>query len=135
MWAAVYGVTPLARGAYALMGVGTASLVAAEWTYLEWTRQALPGPSDARAQLQTSAFMLGRQIMLAKAAPILSAPIFIGAALIGAWLYQNRTHAEAFGIWAVFVAALVPMMRGLASLRAGLDERRLQMERLLSELN
>lgn len=134
LWAAVYGVTPLVRAAYALMAVGTALLVAAEWMYLEWTRQALPGPADARSQLQTSAFMLGRQIMLATAAPILSAPIFIGVALIGAWLYGHRTHAAAFAIWTMVVAGWGLMTWGGVSLRAKLDARRLHMERVLGEL-
>ena len=42
LWGAAYGVTPLVRGAYALMAVGSAMIVAAEWIYLEWSRQALP---------------------------------------------------------------------------------------------
>ena len=55
---------------YALMAVGGAVIVFAEWTYLEWSRQALPGPADARSQLQKTAFMLARQVMLMNTAPI-----------------------------------------------------------------
>lgn len=134
MWAAVYGVTPLVRAAYGLMAVGTAVLGAAEWMYLEWSRRALPGPADARSQLQTIAFMLGRQIMLTTAAPILTAPTFIGAVLIGAWLFRNRTHEAAFGVWTIVVAGWILMAWGVASLRAKLNERRLHTERILSEL-
>jgi hypothetical protein len=134
MWAAVYGATPLVRAAYALMTVGTALLVAAEWMYLEWSRRALPGPADARSQLQTIAFMIGRQIMLTAAAPILTAPIFVGAVMIGAWLYRERTHEAAIGIWTIVGACWSLMAWGVASLRAKLIERRLHTERILSEL-
>jgi hypothetical protein len=134
MWAAVYGVSPIVRGAYALMAVGTAALVAAEWVYLEWSRRALPGPADARSQLQTTAFMLGRQIMLTKAAPILTLPIFTGALLIGAWLYGNRTHEAAFGVWTIVVVGWLLMAWGTMSLHSRLNERRLHIERVLSEL-
>jgi hypothetical protein len=134
LWAAVYGVTPLVRGAYALMAVGTTVLAAAEWMYLAWSRQALPGPADARSQLQTIAFMLGRQIVLTRTAPLLSAPIFVGVALIGAWLYGNRTHEGAFALWTLVVAGWVLMARGAVSIHAKLDERRRHMERILAEL-
>src|SRR5262245_53425531 len=56
LWAAAHGVSPLVRGAYALMAAGSAVVVFAEWAYLEWSRQALPGPADARSQLQRTAF-------------------------------------------------------------------------------
>ena len=67
LWAAAHGVTPLVRGAYALMAGGVAVLVFAEWMYLDWSRRALPGPADARSQLQASAFMLDRQIRITAA--------------------------------------------------------------------
>src|SRR5687767_9246253 len=51
LWCAAFGRTPLVRGGYALMAAGTAVLVFAEWMYLDWSRQALPGPADARSQL------------------------------------------------------------------------------------
>src|SRR5688500_9025126 len=58
LWCAAYGTTPLVRGGYALMAVGSAVLVSTEWIYLAWSRQALPGPADARSQLQKTAFLL-----------------------------------------------------------------------------
>src|SRR6186713_1070723 len=39
LWAAAHGVTPLVRGAYALMAAGAAALVSAEWMYLDWASQ------------------------------------------------------------------------------------------------
>ena len=58
VWCAAYGISPLVRGGYGLMAVGTALLVATEWMYLTWSREALPGPADARSQLQKSAFLI-----------------------------------------------------------------------------
>ena len=134
LWSAAHGVTPLVRGAYGLMAVGSAMIVAAEWVYLEWSRQALPGPADARSQLQLTAFMLMRQAMLLKTAPLWSAPVFIGAALIGLWLYQYRTHPAAFSLWIIIVAGWVATVLATRSTRARLDGRRHQMESLLNEL-
>ena len=107
IWSAAYGVTPLIRGAYALMAVGCALIIAAEWAYLEWSRQALPGPADARSQLQKTAFMLARQIRLVKTAPLWSSPVFIGVALIAVWLYREQTHAGALALCAVTVAVWI----------------------------
>ena len=134
LWGAAYGVTPLVRGAYALMAVGSAMIVAAEWIYLEWSRQALPGPADARSQLQITAFTLRRQVMLMKTAPMWSAPVFIGVALIGAWLYRDRTQVAAFGLWAIAAAGWLLAGAGTISARTKLNARRQQLERLLSEL-
>jgi hypothetical protein len=36
IWASVYGVAPLVRGAYALMAVGCTARLVAEWLYLDW---------------------------------------------------------------------------------------------------
>jgi hypothetical protein len=134
LWSAAHGVTPLVRGAYALMAAGGAVIVFAEWTYLEWSRQALPGPADARSQLQKTAFMLARQVMLMNTAPIWSSPVFIGVALIGVWLYRERTPAEAFAVWTITAAGWLAAGLGTVALRARLNERRQQMERLLGEL-
>jgi hypothetical protein len=134
LWSAAHGVTPLVRGAYALMAAGGAVIVFAEWSYLEWSRQALPGPADARSQLQKAAFMLGRQVMLMNTAPIWSSPVFIGVTLIGVWLYRERTHAEAFVIWTITTAGWLATALGTIAVRARLNERKLQMERLLGEL-
>lgn len=134
LWAAAHGVTPLVRGAYALMAAGGAVIVCAEWIYLEWSRQALPGPADARSQLQKAAFMLGRQVMLMNTAPIWSSPVFIGVALIGVWLYQARTEAEAFVLWTITAAGWLASGLGTVSSRARLNERKQQIERLLADL-
>ena len=134
LWSAAHGVTPLVRGAYALMAAGGAVIVFAEWTYLEWSRQALPGPADARSQLQKAAFMLARQVMLMNTAPIWSSPVFIGVALIGVWLYRERTHAEAFVVWTITTAGWFAAGLGTVAVRARLNERKQQMERLLGEL-
>ena len=106
----------------------------AEWSYLEWSRQALPGPADARSQLQKTAFMLTRQVMLMNTMPIWSSPVFIGVALIGVWLYRERTHAEAFVIWTITTAGWLATALGPVAVRARLNERQQQMERLLGEL-
>jgi hypothetical protein len=134
LWAAAHGVTPLVRGAYALMAAGGAVIVFAEWMYLEWSRQALPGPADARSQLQQTAFMLSRQVMLMNTAPIWSSPVFIGVALIGVWLYRERTHAEAFVVWTLAAAGWLAIVLGTVAVRPRLNERRQEMERLLGEL-
>ena len=134
LWSAAYGVTPLVRGAYALMAAGGAVIVFAEWTYLEWSRQLLPGPADARSQLQKAAFMLARQVMLMNTAPIWSSPVFIGVALIGVWLFRERTHAEAFVVWTITTAGWVATALGTVAVRARLNQRKQQMERLLGEL-
>lgn len=134
LWSAAHGVTPLVRGAYALMAAGGAVIVFAEWIYLEWSRQALPGPADARSQLQKAAFMLARQVMLMNTAPIWSSPVFIGVALIGVWLYRERSHAEAFVVWTITTAGWLAAGLGTVAVRARLNERKQQMERLLGEL-
>ena len=134
MWCAVFGISPLVRGGYALMAVGAALLVSLEWTYLTWSRQALPGPADARSQLQASTFFLSRQSSLLRMAALWCAPIFIGTALIGLWLYQQRSATGGFLIWVVVVAGWVAVALGGISMGAKLDERRLRMERLLTDL-
>ena len=131
---AVYGISPLVRGGYALMAVGTALLVSLEWMYLTWARQALPGPADARSQLQASTYFLSRQSSLLRMAALWCAPIFIGTALIGLWLYQQRSAAGGSLLWVVVVAAWVAVSVGGRSIGAKLDERRRRMERLLMDL-
>ena len=62
LWAAAHGRTPLVRGGRTgLMAIGVSVLVAAEWLWLRWSRQGLPGPADTRAQLRTAVFVLARQ--------------------------------------------------------------------------
>src|ERR1700730_2994349 len=74
LWFAAYGKTPLVRGGYALMAAGTAVVLFAEWMYLSWAQQALPGPADARSQLQKTALLLSRQASLFRTAPLWCAP-------------------------------------------------------------
>src|SRR5688500_961014 len=100
LWCAAYGTTPLVRGGYALMAVGTAVLVSTELIYMAWSRQALPGPADARSHLQKTAFILARQGRLMRTAPLWCAPVFIGTALIGVWLFQERSPAAGYILWA-----------------------------------
>ena len=134
LWCAVYGITPLVRGGYALMATGTTILVSTGWLYSAWSRQALPGPVDTRSQLQKSAFLLSRQANLMRTAPLCCAPIFIGTALVATWVYQQRSAAEAYVLWALVAAAwLIVSVSGISS-GTKLDERRARMERLLSDL-
>jgi hypothetical protein len=134
LWCAAYGITPLVRAGYALMAAGTAILVSSGWMYSAWSRQALPGPVDARSQLQKSAFLLSRQANLMRTAPLRCAPIFMGTALIGTWIHHQRSAAEGYLLWAVVAAAwFIVWERGISSGRK-LDERRGRMEALLSDL-
>ena len=134
LWCAAYGISPIVRGGYALMAAGTAVLIATEWMYLAWSRHALPGPLDARSQLQKTAFMLARQARLMKTALLLCAPIFIGTALIGVWLYQERSHAAGYLLWATVGTAWCVVSVGGGSKGAKLDQRRFRIERLLTDL-
>jgi hypothetical protein len=131
---AAYGKTPLVRGAYALMGAGTAFAGCAEWMYLRWSRQALPGPADTRSQLQTTILLLSRQADLFKTALLWFAPIFLGATLIGLWIYQERSHTEAYVLWAI--TGMTWAMASVIGFAKGQEirERRSRMERMLSGL-
>jgi hypothetical protein len=134
MWAAVYGISPLVRGGYALMAAGTVLIVSTEWMYLTWSRQALPGPADARSQLQMSTYLLSRQANLVRMGALWCAPVFAGTGLIGLWLYQQRSATGGSLLWAAVVTAWVVIALGTMSMGAKLDERRRRMERLLAEL-
>ncbi len=134
MWCAAYGTSPLVRGGYALMAVGTALLVSTDWMYLTWSRQALPGPADARSQLQKSTFLLSRQASLMRMASLWCAPIFIGTGFIGLWLYQQRSAAGGALLWAAVVTGWIVVSMGGMSMAVKLDARRRRMERLLTEL-
>ncbi len=134
LWCAAYGITPLVRGGYALMAAGTAILVSVGWMYAAWARQALPGPADARSQLQKSAFLLSRQANLMRTAPLWCAPIFMGTALVATWIYQQRSATEGYLLWALIAAAWFTVSVGGISTGRRLDERRVRMERLLNDL-
>jgi hypothetical protein len=134
LWCAAYGKTPLVRGAYALIGVGTAITVFAEWVYLNWARQALPGAADTRSQLQMTAHLLSRQSNLIKAAPLWSAPIFVGVALISLWIYQERSYTAGCVMWAITGAAWLTASVGSLAKSKQINERKSRIERMLSDL-
>lgn len=134
LWCAAYGISPLIRGGYALMAMGVAIVVAAEWMYLTWSRLALPGPVDARSELQKGTFLLSRQASLARTAALWCAPIFIGTVLIGLWIYQQRSAAGGSLVWAIIGVCWVAVSLGGLSMGAKLDERRRRMERVLTDL-
>jgi hypothetical protein len=133
LWAAAYGVSPLVRVAYALMAAGCVALAVAEWLYLDWSRRALPGPDDTRSQLQRTAFMLDRQIWLARTSVFWSAPVFIGVVLIAVWLYRERTVAGAVALSALFLAAWIGSGVWAARGASALGRRRRQLEDVLAD--
>jgi hypothetical protein len=134
VWSAAYGVTALVRVAYGLMAIGCAMSAAAELLYLEWSRQSLPGPVDNRSQLQRTVFLLERQIAVVRMAPLWSSPVFIGVALIGVWLSQNRTSSAAFIIWTFTVVGWLALGAFVMTACRRLHERRQHVEQLLREL-
>jgi hypothetical protein len=67
-------------------------------------------------------------------AALVCAPIFVGTGLIGLWLYQQRSATGGSLLWAAIVMGwIVVAVYGLWK-GTKLDERRLRMERLLSDL-
>jgi hypothetical protein len=68
------------------------------------------------------------------AAPLWSAPVFVGIALIGMWLYQERTHAAAFVLWAAVIVGWAAAAILARSARRKLSERKRQIEQLLGDL-
>lgn len=135
VWAAAHGVTPLVRGAYALMAVGSAAIAAAEWMYLDWSRQALPRSIDARSQLQMTSFLLARQATLMKTAPIWSSPVFIGVALVGVWQFTSGAHSAALLVWAIAATGWAGAAWATQSTFVRLRERRAHLEQLLGDLH
>jgi hypothetical protein len=134
VWCAAFGATPLVRGGYALMAVGTAMMIFAEWVFLAWSRQALPGPLDTRSQLQKTGLLLSRRAHLLTTAPLWCAPIFVGTALIGLWVYQERTQAGAYLLWAFAGAAWFLSWLTGRSRGNRLRDRRSRLEGLLRDL-
>jgi hypothetical protein len=62
------------------------------------------------------------------------APIFIGTALIGAWVYREVGHAAGYLLWAtVETAWFVTFVTGIAR-GTRLNEQRIRMEQLMSDL-
>jgi hypothetical protein len=135
LWFAAYGRTPLVRGGYSLMAMGTAMLLFAEWLHRTWSRQALPGAADARSELQKLALVVARQASLYRTAPIWCAPVFLGAVLVGTWVYQERSVGGGYLLWAsIGTGWLVSWMTGFSKAKK-LTERRTQIESLLSEFD
>jgi hypothetical protein len=134
LWFAAFGTAPLVRGGYALMAVGTAIMIFAEWMHRTWARLALPGPSNTRSQLQKTAGLLSRQATQLRSAALWSAPIFVGGALIGAWVYQERSQAGGVVLSTGIAAAWVCLSIVNVKKARQLDNRRARMEQLLNDL-
>ena len=58
----------------------------------------------------------------------------MGVALIGVWLYRERTHAEAFVVWTITTAGWLATALSAVAVRARLNARKQQMERYLGDL-
>jgi hypothetical protein len=134
IWCAAYGRTPVVRGGYALMAAGTALFAFVDWLLLGWRRQARPGPADARSQLHRTAFLLSRQAHLIRTAAVWCAPIFIGTALIAVWIYRERSHTEAWLLWALVGAGWLTSAVAGVSKATQLDDRRTRVEQVLNDL-
>jgi hypothetical protein len=135
LWFAANGISPLVRGGYALMAAGTGLVLFASWLHRTWSREALPGTADARSELQKIGLVVSRQASLVRTAPIWCGPIFIGAALVGAWIYQERSATGGYFLWAFVGAAWV--MNGITGLSKArkLALRRARIEAVLSEFD
>ncbi len=134
LWCAAFGKTPLVRGGYALMAVGAAVMVFAEWMERKWSSQALPGPIDTRSQLEKTAFLLSRRAMSLRAGALWGSPAFAGACLIGGWLYQERSHTAGYLLWATVGTAWLVGAVMTSSQSKKLELRRLRVEALLRDL-
>lgn len=135
LWASAHGRTPLVRGAYGLMAIGVSVLVAAEWLWLRWSRQGLPGPADTRAQLQTAVFVLARQADLLKMALLWCAPIFIGGGMIAYWIARARSLTGGVALGVVMGLAWVVAAASCFAKGRAIDDRRVRMERVLGDLS
>jgi hypothetical protein len=109
-------------------------MVFAEWMYVTWSRQALPGASDARSQLQTTTLLLSRQAGLFKVGALWCAPIFVGVALIALWIYQERSHAEGIALWAITGIGWLTAAVGGVAKGQQIAERHSRMEQLLGDM-
>lgn len=135
LWSAAHGRTPLVRGGYGLMAVGVSLVVFAEWLFLRWSRQGLPGPADTRSQVQLTVLVLTRQADLLKMAPVWCVPIFIGVGMISVWIIQERSAIEGAALAALTAlgwagTAAIAFVKGRA-----LEDRRRRLARLLSDLS
>ena len=135
VWFAAYGKTPAVRGGYTLMAAGSAVAVITEWIYLSWTRQCDPTSIDSRSQLVNNAAILFRQIWLLRAAALLTAPLFVGAAFIGGWMYQHSSHTTGYVWWTGLAAAWLFVGLGTRGKAKQLEVSRTGIERLLREMD
>lgn len=135
VWAAAHGRTPLVRGAYGLMAIGVSVLVAAEWLWLRWSRQALPGSADTRTQLRTAVFVLARQADLLKMSLLWCAPIFIGAGMIAYWIARARSLTGGVALGVVIGLAWVVAAASCFAKGRAIDERRFRLEQVLGDLS
>ena len=134
IWFAAHGVSPFIRGAYALMAAGLAIAVFAEWTYLSWSHQAQPGAATTTAQLQTTALVLSRHAQLVRSAPLWNLPIFVSAALVGVWVYQERSHVTGVVVGATTLVAWLALVAIATAKRREIDARRSRIDQLRNEL-
>jgi hypothetical protein len=134
LWFAAFGRAPLVRGGYALMAAGAAVAIFAEWMHRGWSRQALPGPRDTRSQLQKTAVMLSYEATYLKACALWCAPVLVGAALIGGWVYQERSQTTGVLLWIVLAALWAVASSSNMAKGRKLDARRARLEELLKEL-
>lgn len=135
VWFAAFGKTPAVRGGYALMAAGSAVSVFTEWIYLSWTKQCDPRSIDMRSQLMNNAAILFRQVWLLRTAWLLTAPLFLGGALVGSWIYQHSGHATGYVWWAGMAVAWAFVALGSRAGTAKLELRRTQIEELLREMD
>jgi hypothetical protein len=134
IWFAAHGVSPLIRGAYALMAAGLAIAVFAEWTYLAWSHQAQPGAATTTAQLQTTAMVLSRHAQLVRFAPLWNLPIFLGAALVAWWVYLERSHVAGATVGATTFVAWLALIAIATAKGREIDARRSRIDQLRDEL-
>ena len=135
VWCSAFGKTPAVRGGYALMAAGSAVAVFTEWMYLSWTRQCDPRAIDMRSQLMNNAAILFRQAWLLRSAGLLTAPLFLGGALVGSWLYQHSGHATGYVWWTGMAVIWAIVGLGSWTGAARLQIRRMQIEELLREMD
>jgi surface polysaccharide O-acyltransferase-like enzyme len=84
--------------------------------------------------LQKTAFVLARQARLMRTAALWCAPVFVGTALIGMWLFHERSQAEGYMLWAIVGMGWGIILWGGAATGRKIDRRRVRIEQLLSDL-
>ena len=134
VWAAATAATPLVRGGYAMMALGAAGMLFGEHIYASWNRQAQPGANDSLTQIGTTLVMLRQQATLLRSGALWSAPIFVGASMVGWWIYVERSPITAVILWlAVAILWTLTAISGTRKAR-DLDDRRSRLEAVLSDL-